>query len=281
LSKIAPDDTISALNALYACEALTTHWSLGVQNRLQGQAIFILNDELGEVAIEARTHAAAIAERVGQLSVEILAGPGRFQSIASVALFPVPDGSNIGEISATPWPNARRDRPLWCPSRADPAPQRSKPKNSLSTSLRTTSPARPMPKPSPLEPVDRARPGASLEDHRPADLDREYVLFASYLPLARYRSTSTFVRLIPRIRRQLNSATGCLGYALRAEPKCAATGPSPPGKMRPACWPSLTRIRTTMSCPRFGHTFPPDTRSPGGGDPGASSLCPSTRLGSA
>lgn len=49
------------------------------------------------------------------------------------------------------------------------------------------------------------------------DRDREYVLYASRLPLRSLRSTPAFVRLIPQIRAQMGRARGAVGYSLRAQ----------------------------------------------------------------
>jgi hypothetical protein len=45
-----------------------------------------------------------------------------------------------------------------------------------------------------------------------------YVMMASHLPLKRIRSTGRFVRAVARVRKQLASAEGLVGYTLRAKP---------------------------------------------------------------
>lgn len=47
---------------------------------------------------------------------------------------------------------------------------------------------------------------------------RTYVVMASYLPLARLRSTPRFFRAVAAIRKQLPTAEGLVGYSLRAHP---------------------------------------------------------------
>lgn len=48
------------------------------------------------------------------------------------------------------------------------------------------------------------------------DSDREYVAILSYLPLVRFRAIVRFQRYVGRIRRQLETAPGLVGYSLRA-----------------------------------------------------------------
>jgi len=50
----------------------------------------------------------------------------------------------------------------------------------------------------------------------PSDPDREYVVMASRLPLARYRDTPAFLRATMAIRAQLARASGLIGYSLDA-----------------------------------------------------------------
>jgi hypothetical protein len=52
---------------------------------------------------------------------------------------------------------------------------------------------------------------------KPIDSEREYAAMASRLPLAHYRSVPSFMRDTLRIRRQLASAPGLVGYGLKAD----------------------------------------------------------------
>ena len=58
-----------------------------------------------------------------------------------------------------------------------------------------------------------ALPWAKIVDPEP---DREYVVMASQLPLARYRSIPSFLAATVAIRNQLAHAGGLIGYALDA-----------------------------------------------------------------
>ena len=48
------------------------------------------------------------------------------------------------------------------------------------------------------------------------DPDRDYVIMASRLPLARYRDLPAFLRATLVIRTQLSGASGLIGYSLDA-----------------------------------------------------------------
>lgn len=48
--------------------------------------------------------------------------------------------------------------------------------------------------------------------------DREYLVLASHLPLARLSATPRFFRFVGQIRKQLATADGLVGYSLDAHP---------------------------------------------------------------
>ncbi len=60
-------------------------------------------------------------------------------------------------------------------------------------------------------------PAFPWSERRPVDPQRQYAAMASRLPLRRYRSIPGFLGDTLRIRRQLASAPGLVGYALDAE----------------------------------------------------------------
>jgi heme-degrading monooxygenase HmoA len=51
-----------------------------------------------------------------------------------------------------------------------------------------------------------------------ADDDAEYLVMASFLPLARFGATVRFFRFVRAVRRQLATAEGLVGYSLWAKP---------------------------------------------------------------
>ena len=96
---IAPLEIIDALNSFYAMEMVAMHFTLAVQNRLEGQALFLRNSELDEKAEEFRGHATKLAERIGQLGGAIPADPSSFVEVSPFQSFALPDSnSEVGTI---------------------------------------------------------------------------------------------------------------------------------------------------------------------------------------
>src|ERR1700737_3721293 len=60
-----------------------------------------------------------------------------------------------------------------------------------------------------------ARPWQSLDQ---AELQRDYLVQLSYLPLIRYRSLLRFGRWLLAIQKQLSQTKGVIGYSLLARP---------------------------------------------------------------
>lgn len=59
-------------------------------------------------------------------------------------------------------------------------------------------------------------PALPWSEQSPVEPDRDYLVMASRLPLARYRDIPAFLRGTLAIRRQLATAEGLVGYALDA-----------------------------------------------------------------
>ena len=159
LDGTTPEDVVQRLNSFYAREALTMHWALAVQNRLEGQALFILNDELSDVAEEARKHAAAIAERVGQLGGAIPQPAPTNSSAPQASKAKPPDGSDIGDILGYAL-GQMRDAiaqygaflpagALWRPPHSRPCPLGSLPTTRRTPKNRAQPPLTPAPAPAP------------------------------------------------------------------------------------------------------------------------------------
>lgn len=53
---------------------------------------------------------------------------------------------------------------------------------------------------------------------RSVEPDRDYLVFASELPLLQFRATPGFLRMVLKVRRQLAGAPGLVGYSLDARP---------------------------------------------------------------
>jgi heme-degrading monooxygenase HmoA len=61
-------------------------------------------------------------------------------------------------------------------------------------------------------------PALPWKEFAKADDHAEYLVMASFLPLARLRATLRFFRFVGEIRRQLATAEGLIGYSLWAKP---------------------------------------------------------------
>jgi ferritin-like protein len=66
---------IGALDSFYCHNVIVSLWADAVANRLEGLAIYLLSDELPEVAEHARKAAARLADRIGDLGGAITADP--------------------------------------------------------------------------------------------------------------------------------------------------------------------------------------------------------------
>jgi len=68
-------DVIDALDSFYCHNIVASLWTDAVANRLQGLAIYLLSDELPEVAEEARKAAHRLADRIGDLGGAVTGDP--------------------------------------------------------------------------------------------------------------------------------------------------------------------------------------------------------------
>jgi len=71
----AAQDVIDALDSFYCHNVVAALWADAVANRLEGPAIYLLSDEIPEVAEHARAAAARLAGRIGDLDGAITADP--------------------------------------------------------------------------------------------------------------------------------------------------------------------------------------------------------------
>jgi ferritin-like protein len=71
----AVQDMIGALDSCYCHNVVVAPWADAVANRLEGLAIYLLSDELPEVAEYARAAARRLAGRIGDLGGAITADP--------------------------------------------------------------------------------------------------------------------------------------------------------------------------------------------------------------
>jgi len=64
---LAVQDVIQTLDGFYCHNVTVGLWAAAVANRLEGMAIYLLSDELPEVADQARAAARRLADRIGNL----------------------------------------------------------------------------------------------------------------------------------------------------------------------------------------------------------------------
>ena len=72
---LADEDVIDALDSFYCHNVVAALWADAVANRLEGPAIYLLSDEIPEVAEHARAAAARLADRIGDLGGAVTADP--------------------------------------------------------------------------------------------------------------------------------------------------------------------------------------------------------------
>ncbi len=101
--EIASADVADALDRLYCCHLVTSCWALGTGVRLEGQALFLLSDELAEVAEENLTAAKQLAGRVGELGGVVTIDPSAFVARSPAATLTAPDTAReVGRSCGTP-----------------------------------------------------------------------------------------------------------------------------------------------------------------------------------
>jgi ferritin-like protein len=67
LTGIEADEVVEGLDRLRSSHLVSMHWAQTVRDRLEGQALFLLDDELQEVAEEALEAANTLGERIADL----------------------------------------------------------------------------------------------------------------------------------------------------------------------------------------------------------------------
>lgn len=96
----ADHDVIDALDSFYCHNVVACLWADAVANRLEGLAIYLLSDELAEVAGDARAAAARLAGRIGDLGGAITADPRQLLDRApGDGQFTIPDCSDPRAIT--------------------------------------------------------------------------------------------------------------------------------------------------------------------------------------
>jgi len=97
----ADQDVIDALDSFYCHNVVAGLWTDAVANRLEGLAIYLLSDELGEVSDHARAAARRIADRIGDLGGAITGDPRQILDRApGDTEFVIPDCSDPRAITS-------------------------------------------------------------------------------------------------------------------------------------------------------------------------------------
>ena len=92
---ITVQDVIGDLDSFYCHNIVVSLWADAVANRLEGMAIYLLSDELPEVAGHARAAAGRLANRIGDLGGAITADPRQLLDQApGDTEFTIPDCSD-------------------------------------------------------------------------------------------------------------------------------------------------------------------------------------------
>ena len=94
-------EIIDALDSFYCYNITAALWADAVINRLEGLAIFLLGDELAEIADRARAAARRLADRIGDLGGAITADPRQLlDRQPGTEEFTLPDCSDVASIGA-------------------------------------------------------------------------------------------------------------------------------------------------------------------------------------
>ena len=88
-------EIIDALDSFHAQSWVVVHFSLGLKNRLEGQAAaFLLSKELEDKAQESMKHAKKLAERVAELGGTETADPTEFVMLSPLKRFSMPSSNS-------------------------------------------------------------------------------------------------------------------------------------------------------------------------------------------
>jgi ferritin-like protein len=97
---LAAQDEIGALDSFYCHNHVAALWADAVANRLEGMGIYLLSDELAEVADHARAAARRLADRIGDLGGAVTGDPRQLVDRAPGSNeFTIPDCSDPRAIT--------------------------------------------------------------------------------------------------------------------------------------------------------------------------------------
>jgi ferritin-like protein len=100
LRGVDPEAVVADLDRLRAAHVVAEQWLLAVENRVEGPAHFLLEDELQEQIEIHRQAAAALAERVAELDGAITGDPTKLLELSGLGSFEMPaDASDPAAIT--------------------------------------------------------------------------------------------------------------------------------------------------------------------------------------
>jgi ferritin-like protein len=100
------DAVVDALDRLYCRHLVAMRWALAVRNRLEGQPLFLLTDELNEVLDDSLDAARRLADRIAELDGAVTGDPAALRQ-RNGQFFVLPDASDLGAILASGLENVR------------------------------------------------------------------------------------------------------------------------------------------------------------------------------
>jgi len=93
------EEIVDTLDSYYCYNLVVMHFSHALRNRLEGQAAFLLGDELEENAEQGLKAAKKLADRIGDLGGVVSADPTQFVERSPLETFSLPDSnSEVGVI---------------------------------------------------------------------------------------------------------------------------------------------------------------------------------------
>lgn len=92
------DDILDRLDSCYAQNVVNALWADAVANRAEGPVLFLLPNELAEVAADARAAASSLADRIGDLGGAITADPAALVARSVTGSFSLPE--NCADVAA-------------------------------------------------------------------------------------------------------------------------------------------------------------------------------------
>ena len=91
---IEVQEIIDTLDSFHALSWVVALFSLGLKNRLQGQAAFLLSKELEDKAQESMKHAKKLAERIAELGGTETGDPTEFVMLSPLKRFSMPSSNS-------------------------------------------------------------------------------------------------------------------------------------------------------------------------------------------